>query len=264
VFRVNAMKNHSVRISMLHLAFKHDNVPQNVELLETMFLRALQAKPDIVVMPELAVSGYEFYKAIGKEWIKDDVAWIIDRFAHLAQDSKSALILSSPRYNAERNRYYNAAVFIDERGQTLGEHYKINVLPGSEGWSSPGFDIKPIRWKEHKIGILICSDAYTEDIAKELARQGANVLLSPAAWAPGMHEPNGEWEQRSMETGLCVYVCNRTGKEDKMNFEGSTSAVIVGGRRLSEYSAKQPAILTIDADAVDWSPLRDGLSVVEL
>jgi predicted amidohydrolase len=146
-----------------------------------------------------------------------------------------AIILSSPRFNAEKDRYYNAAIFIDEHGQIRGEHYKFNVLPGSEGWSSPGFEVKPITWNGHKIGLLNCSDAYTENIARELAAQGVDVLISPAAWAPGMHEPNGEWEQRSTETGLCMYVCNCTGKEDKKSFEGSASAVISGGRRVFEY-----------------------------
>ena len=249
---------------MLHLAFRYDNVSHNVDLLETLFLKALQLKPDIVVMPELAVSGYEFYKEIGKEWIRDRVPGIVERFSLLAEKNHAAIILSSPRYNVERERYYNAAIFIDEHGQVLGEHCKINVLPGSEGWSSPGYEVKPIYWNGHKIGLLICSDAYTENIARKLAAQGANVLISPAAWATGMHEPNGEWEQRSIETGLSMYVCNRTGKEDKMNFEGSASAVIAGGRRIFEYSGKQPAILTVDVDAADWSPRRDVFRVLEL
>jgi predicted amidohydrolase len=258
------MKNQSIRISMLHLAFKYDNVSHNVELLETLFLKTLQLKPDIVVMPELAVSGYEFYKEIGKEWVRDEVPAIVENFSRLARDNKAAIVLSCPRYNTEKDRYYNAAIFIDERGQVLGEHYKVNVLPGSEGWSSPGFEVKPIQWNGSKVGLLICSDAYTENIAKELAIQGANVLISPAAWAPGMHEPNGEWEQRSMETGLCLYVCNRTGREDKMNFEGSASAVIAGSRRMFEYTGKQPAILTVDVDALNWSPRDDSFKILEL
>jgi N-carbamoylputrescine amidase len=258
------MKTETMRLSLLHLAFRYDNVSQNVELLETVFLRALSLKPDVIIMPELAVSGYEFYKAIGKEWIRDDVPAVVVRFSRLARENKVAIILSSPKYNAERDRYFNAAIFIDEQGQVLGEHYKINVLPGSEGWSSPGFEVQPIRWNGHKIGLLICSDAYTENIARELAAQGANVLISPAAWAPGMHEPDGEWERRAQETGLCLYVCNRTGKEDKMNFEGSASVVVAGGHRMFEYSGKQPAILTVEVDTENWSPRKDGFKVLEL
>ena len=106
---------------MLHLAFKYDNISHNVELLEALFLRALQVKPDIFMMPELAVSGYEFYKEIGKEWIKKDVPTIIEKFSRLAQENRVAIVLSTPRYIAKQDRYYNAAIFINEQGQIIGE-----------------------------------------------------------------------------------------------------------------------------------------------
>jgi predicted amidohydrolase len=81
---------------MLHLAFKFNNVAHNVELLESMLLKTLQFKPDIVVMPELAVSGYEFYKQIGKEWIKEKVPAVVEKFSRLARENHVAIVLSSP------------------------------------------------------------------------------------------------------------------------------------------------------------------------
>ncbi len=254
----------SIRISMLHAALRYDDVLHNVDLLETLFLKSLKVEPDIIVMPELAVSGYEFFKEIGLEWIKEAVPKTIDKFSRLARKNKVAVILGSPRFSQKTNRYYNAAIFIDDQGQVAGEHYKINVLPGSEGWASPGSEIKPIAWKGHKIGLLICSDAYTKNISEELAKQGANVLISSAAWAPGFHGPSGEWEQRSKETGLCLFVCNRTGIEKNMVFNGGASVVVAGGRRIVNYSNKQPAVLSVDVKSSDWFPLSEQFNVLEV
>lgn len=258
------MTNHTLRISMLHTALRHDNVLHNAARLEASFLKALELQPDIIVMPELAVSGYEFFKAIGADWIKDVIPEIIENFARLARENSAALIVGCPRFSQKTNKYHNAAIFIDEQGNVIGEHYKINVLPGSEGWSSPGFEIKPIHWRDHKIGLLICSDAYTKNIAEQLALQGANVLISPAAWAPGFHGPNGEWEQRSQETNLCLFVCNRTGAEKNLNFEGGSSIVAAGGRRILNYSGKPPAILSVDVSSTDWFPLEQQFHILEL
>jgi N-carbamoylputrescine amidase len=61
------------------------------------------------------------------------------------------------------------------------------------------------------VGILICADVYTRDIAEDLRGQGAQLLVSPAAWGPDLNGPEGEWEQRTQETGLPLVVCNRTG-----------------------------------------------------
>ncbi len=258
------MMKKSIRISMLHAALRHDDVIHNIALLEELCLKSLSLEPDLIVMPELAVSGYEFFKEIGSEWIKEVVPKAIDKFSRLARENNVALILGSPRYSEKSNQYYNAAIFIDEHGEIAGEHYKINVLPGSEGWASPGNDIKPIAWNGHKIGLLICSDAYTVNISEELAKQGADVLISSAAWAPGFHGPNGEWEQRSGETGLCLFVCNRTGKEKNMVFNGGSSVVAAAGRRIINYSHKQPAVLSIDVKSSNWYPLGRQFDVLEI
>lgn len=254
----------SIRISMLHAALKYDDVAHNIDLLEAMCLKAFELEPDIIVMPELAVSGYEFFKEIGADWIKTVIPPAVDRFCRLAREHHTAIILSSPRFSEPASRYYNAAIFIDEQGRVAGEHYKINVLPGSEGWSSPGTEITPVAWREHKIGLLICSDAYTGNIAQELARQGASVLVSPAAWAPGFHGPDGEWELRSAETGLSLFVCNRTGAEKNLVFSGGSSLVAAGGRRICDYSNPRPAILAIDANPGDWLPLSRQFEVLEV
>jgi N-carbamoylputrescine amidase len=170
--------------------------------------------------------------------VAEKVPAVVEKFSRLARENHVAIVLSSPKYNAEKDRYFNTAIFINERGQVLGEHHKINVLPGSEGWSSPGFEVRPIHWKGHNIGLLICSDAYTDNIARELAAQGADVLLSPAAWAPGMHEPNGEWEQRSEQDCVCMCVIEQEKGQDGFRWQRQRGHA--GGRRLFEYLGKEP------------------------
>jgi len=253
-----------LRIAMLHLAPRYDNVQHNRELLEAVFLKAVDLQADLIITPELAVSGYGFYKILGRDWIADDSHKIVARFSQLAAENNVALVLGSPIFDKKSDRFYNAAIFIDERGQVLGQHHKFNVLPGSEAWSSPGVEIKPVNWHRYKIGLLICADAYTDKITSELASQGAHVLISPAAWCPGLHGPDGEWEQRSKETGLCLFVSNRTGNDAQLNFDGSSSLIAVAGSRMLEYSDKKPAILTVDVNADTWLPINERFNVVQV
>jgi predicted amidohydrolase len=252
----------TLRIAMLHLAPCYDNVSHNLALLETLFLQAVKLKPDLILTPELAVSGYEFYAVLGKDWIKADGHKIIAKFSQLAQENKVALVLGSPVYEDKSEKYYNAVLFIDEQGQVIAEHHKILVLPGVEAWASPGAEIKPVHWRGYKIGLLICADAYSKRITAGLVKQGVDVVLSSAAWGPGYHCPNGEWEQVSKETGACVFVCNRTGNEDTLNFEGSTSTVVVAGRRKVEYANKHTAILSIDVESDHWTPHREQFNIL--
>jgi predicted amidohydrolase len=76
------------------------------------------------------------------------------------------------------------------------------------------------------IGVLICADAYTKNIADTLLAKGAEILAAPSAWGPGIHGPNGEWEQRSIDTELCLFVCNRTGEDETVTFWEAESQII--------------------------------------
>lgn len=252
----------TIRLAMLHLAPRSDDVQYNIELIEGLIARAAELGANLILTPELAISGFQFYEELGKGWIKSTSRAITEKFAGLARALNVALVLGTPIYQPSDDQYFNAAVFIDADGQAIGAHYKMLVPHGgTESWATPGWELKPIAWQGSKVGLLICGDAYKVSHAEELARQGADVLLGLAAWAPGAHGPSGEWERCSKNTGLCFYVCNRTGKDTQLSFQGSTSIVAVNGTRKVEYADVWPAILTIDIHAESWFPIGEGFSV---
>jgi len=243
------------------MAPRYDNLAYNLDLLERMLRQAADHQPDLVLTPELAVSGYAFHSSLGADWIQTDTPVALERFCRLCKELHIALLLGTPLYDPNSEKYFNTAVLIDKTGQIAGAHHKILVLPGSiEGWSSPGSEARPVEWREYVLGFMICADAYSARLAGELALNGAQVLLSSAAWAPGHHEPSGEWEQRSLETGLPVLVCNRTGHDLILDFRGSSSVVVTGGRRVAEYKEPPPAILLMDFDE-RWQPLSADFMV---
>jgi hypothetical protein len=89
---------------------------------------------------------------------------------------------------------------------------------------------------------------YSKRLVDETAIQEVDLLVSSAAWAPGHHGPNGEWERASLETGRPVLVCNRTGV-DAMDFRGSRSVAAVGGTIASSHHSPDSAIVLLD-----WTP----------
>jgi hypothetical protein len=55
------------------------------------------------------------------------------------------------------------------------------------------------------------------------------VLVSSAAWAPGLYGPNGEWEQYTRDTGLPLLVCNRSGPDLALTFTEAESVAVKDG-----------------------------------
>jgi predicted amidohydrolase len=106
--------------------------------------------------------------------------------------------------------------------------------------------------------MLICADAYTSEIAKNLLNQGAQLLVSSAAWAPGLHGPNGEWERCTGDTGLPLLVCNRTGPDKTLDFRQAESVVAKDGKRLLSLSSARSAVF-----AIEWDLGRQTLATMD-
>jgi predicted amidohydrolase len=112
--------------------------------------------------------------------------------------------------------------------------------------------------------MLICADAYTSEIARTLQAQGAQLLISSAAWAPGLHGPNGEWERCTSDTGLPLIVCNRTGPDRTLDFTNAETVVVKNGRRLLSLSSARSTVFVVEWDLETQTLARQDYQVVYL
>ena len=246
-----------LRIAFLHLAPVPGDLAGNRRLIETAVLQAAQAGAAWVLTPELAVCGYSFADRIGTDWIQPQPdEWMV-RMSRLASRLHVTLFLSHPERDPRTAQLHNSLFIITPEGTVAGAHRKINALrTGSEAWSTPGTEAVAIAASPlDRVGLLICADAYSPGIADSLRRQGARMLVSAAAWAPGFHGPDGEWERCTRDTGLPLFVCNRTGTDLTMDFTKAESVVAKDGARRLSMSAPRSTMFL-----VDWDLLRQDLA----
>lgn len=240
-----------LRISLLHLALQPGELEHNRELVEWGMHTAAELDSDWVITPELCITGYQFTERIGTDWIELYPDRWVKHFSAVARSLRMLTFLGHIE-RASSGRLYNTVFTISETGAIIACHRKVNVA--AERWSSRGATIAPFEWGGLRIGTLVCADAYTEAIAGTHRAQGAKLLVSLAAWGSGLHGPTGEWEQRTVDTGLPLIVCNRTGKELTLDFSEAESLVIRDGRRLLSYRSPSSAVLTFDWSVPRMSP----------
>jgi predicted amidohydrolase len=108
--------------------------------------------------------------------------------------------------------------------------------------------VAPVPVAGVRVSILVCADAYTPPIARRLQEQGAQLLALPAAWGPWPHAAGDAWEQRTRETGLPLFVCNRTGPDQTLNFAPAESVMVKDGRRLLSFHSIPHSTLIL----ADW------------
>jgi predicted amidohydrolase len=86
---------------------------------------------------------------------------------------------------------YNSAVLIDSKGDLLHLHRKLNELDIGHPYYDQGDRLGTVETAFGRVGVMICADAFArgEIIARTLGYQGADVVLSPCAWAvPPRHD----------------------------------------------------------------------------
>jgi len=106
-----------------------------------------------------------------------------------------------------------------------------------------------------KVGLLICADAWPTEHAQRLIDHGAELILSSASWAPGEYGPGDTWEKRSSQTGLPIFVNNRTGIEREFDLRASQSVISIAGKRIFSHSSDTSQLLLFD-----WNQTENKLS----
>ena len=247
------------KVALLHLETVPGAIEQNRYMIVEAIKHAASVGAEWIVTPELAICGLQFPQLIGTDWIQPQPDSWMQQVCRLVRTLKRTVFLSCPERDG--SRLYNTVFVIDSAGEIIGRHRKINVLSDSLSWSSPGDVAVPIECSGIKVGLLVCADIYTSNIARAMKFEGAQIFVSPASWGPGIHGPNGEWEQRTHETGLPLIVCNRTGAEKTLDFRKAPSLVVKDGMRVLTHTSERSAVLTFDWDFDRMVPRSSRYSI---
>ena len=238
---------HDTTLALLHLAPRPGEVGHNKRMVESAIGCLSGAGAKLIVTPELVVSGYGFRDIIGTEWIARDQEALLAWAGELARQASAFLLLGTPEAASASDTLFNSMILFAPDGTRIGHHRKINVLKvGSESWSAPGDRATALALDGiGRVGLFVCADMHSKRLVDETASQGVDLLVSSAAWAPGLHGPDGEWERASLSTERPVLVCNRTGV-DVLDFTAAQSVAAVGGAVASSHRSADPAIVLVD------------------
>ena len=212
-----------LKIAFIHLNVRHKNPEVNRQNIIELNREAANRGADLILNPELAVSGYSFSSRddIAKYAIsKDD--WLLTSLSKIAKKNGAYIIIGLAERDNATWIYYNSAIVIDPAARRICTYRKINA---ESRWSCPGradqkgfFDTP---WG--RVGLLICSDTYYGLLPRSMALKGVDLLLVPANWPPGDLDPGDLWRSRAMENGFFLAACNRTGQDLIMDCRKSAS-----------------------------------------
>ena len=221
----------------------------NAELIRKTYEEGVRAGADVVMVPELALTGYPPRDLLDRDTFIDAILALRDELAKMT--GATTLIFGcpvrTPRWCGKP--LHNAAV-VARDGAILLEQHK-NLLPTYDVFDElryfePADQVQVIEIAGRKVGVSICEDFWFDDErggtklycrnpVDELVRQGAEILLNISASPFNAGKRKSRWEIFSKIAQRyrvpLVYV-NQVGGNDELLFDGSSIVFDAAGQTI--------------------------------
>jgi len=212
---------------------------------------ARNRKADIVVFPELCLSGYPPEDLLLKpHFIRDNET----ELNKIIRASKSIFSIVGFPY-LDKGRLFNAAAMINNG--RLVDVYKKVFLPNygvfdEKRYFTNGETCNVVDFgSEFRIGVNICEDIWHADGPQRIqALQGgarAIINISASPYHSGkIEEREVELSRRAKENHAYIFYCNLTGAQDELVFDGGSLVFDNKGRLLARAKQFSEDLLSVD------------------
>jgi predicted amidohydrolase len=175
------MANKKLKVAMGQILVEFGRPKENLTRAKAMIAEAAGQGCDIVVLPECLDLGWTYPGAAAlSQPIPGEYS---DELAAAAREAGIYVVAGLTEKAGER--LYNAAIMLSPEGDILAKHRKINELDIAHDLYSIGNSLSVTETPFGIVGVNICADNSPNSLAlgHAQARMGAQIILSPCAWA---------------------------------------------------------------------------------
>ncbi len=213
------------------------------------FQTARAAKADMLVLPEMFITGYQTQDLVLKPAFVADAMAHVQALAEACADGP-AIGIGGPL--AENGCLYNAYFIL--RGGRIVSVSRKHHLPNNHVFDERRlFDqgplAGPVMVAGLRIGIPICEDAWHPDVCETLQETGAEILIVPN----GSPYARDKFERRVnlmvarvVETGLPLVYLNMVGGQDDQVFDGGSFVLNPGAQLAAQMQIFDEDIAHVD------------------
>lgn len=247
-----------IKVNMVQMKPLLGNVKRNLEIMTEYIEKAVSEKADIVVFPELALTGYLVKDMVPNVAIKKNTVP-----AQLLELSKKISIIFGAVEEDEDFRFYNSAFYLED-GEVKHIHQKVYLptygLFDEFRYFSKGDKFRAFDTKFGRMGILICEDAFHPSSSYILNEDGCQYMFllanSPTRGGNGDKPSNlVTWENLSRTYsslyGMFVIFAHRVGYEDGVNFAGESKIFNPFGETIEKFPLFEECSKTIEIDRAE-------------
>lgn len=230
-------------------------INENVRLIKKFYNDSLKKGADLVVFPELAISGYPPQDLLLRQKFLQKCDEALNE---IINECTIPIVLGNTLL--DENELFNCS-FLGQDGSIVGCYKKI-LLPTydvfdedryfEKGNSPKVFPIK-VSGEKINLGLQICEDLWDSDyglnISKELKKMNADIIINISASPFGkdrLLERSNLIKEKIKETSLPFIYCNLVGSQDELIFDGQSLAFNSDGSLVSQAKAFSEDLIIAD------------------
>jgi NAD+ synthase (glutamine-hydrolysing) len=251
----------------------------NCELIIRSYRRLAEAGAELVLTPELAITGYPPQDLVFKSRFVPENLAVLEKLH--AQVGNSALVVGFVDHNEGRGKPFRNAAALLEQDKPIRKTYK-SLLPtydvfDEDRYFEPATRVEPFEVHGKKIGMTICEDIWMDEYlprplyevepVRVLVEQGAEIILNLSAspfrvGAPACRLEMITAQAHTYQRPICY--CNVVGGNDQLIFDGNSIAVNASGELIAHLAAFREDERIVDTDSAAAIKFHEGKTSEEL
>ena len=236
----------------------------NFEKIAAAYDRLVAAGAELVITPELALTGYPPQDLVFKSQFVPQNLQLIDELH--ARVATVPLLVGFVDRNADRGKPFHNSAALLEQGAPIRKVHK-SLLPtydvfDEDRYFEPGCAVEPLLIGGRKIGVTICEDIWTEpylprpyyevDPVGCLVEKGAELIVNLSASPFSIGKPR--MRRELLGSIACSYrvpicYCNAVGGNDQLLFDGDSLVVNRDGELVAELPGFREAEAVVDTES---------------
>ena len=207
----------------------------------------------IVVLPELASSGYVFADRAELSSLAETLDGpAISEWANLAEGFGLTVVAGFPERAGDA--IYNSAAVVDPTG-LRGVYRKAHLWDSENAVFDRGDDLPlVVDTDQGRIGVMICYDVEFPEWVRAVALSGADLLCAPVNW-PLLPRPEGERPTEMVRAlagagmnRMPIAVCDRVGVERGQDWIGGSVITDADGYPIAIAEFGESGVIAADVD----------------
>lgn len=240
----------TLRLALAQVNPTVGDIDGNTALAAEWIARARERGADLVVLPELAITGYPPEDLLLKRHFVDAALAAVEELARSVEGIVA--IVGGP----DRGPALHNAAHVLAGGEVVAVYRKV-LLPNygvfdERRYFEPGPGAALLELGGIRIGTTICEDVWFPGPPTSVAALAGAPLIINSSASPYHRGKGGARErmvaERARENGVAIALCNTVGGQDELVFDGHSFIVDAGGRTLARAAQFDQELLVCDLE----------------